>query len=281
MKQKVLTGAIAAVLGAWCAAAQADEGLDKVIKELDGQFAKVKSYTAKIEMMTDMAFGPGHTQKTEMTGTTEWLRKGEKALIRSEMKGKTIKTEEGKTATTLSAMSAVDDGEFMYALTEEEGQKTVTKSQSQSGQMYKPSGYFDQFKSYFDIKLLKEDKVDGNDCYVFELKMKPMEGAPPSGRQLVYFGKEHGIQVKAEGFDSDGKLISSSVSKDLKINPDISPDHFKFEVPKGAQVIDTTKAQTPPAEAERAGEEPAKKEEPKKEEPKKKEGLKLPKLPGH
>ena len=272
MKRGTLVVAVIAALVGLSAAAAADEKVDKAVKELDQQFAKVKSYTAKIESKTDVEFGPGHTQKSEMAGTTEWLRKGEKALMRSEMKFKTTKTEEGKTTTTPSTITTVDDGEFLYVLTEEKGQKTVMKNQAATAKMHQPAGFFGPYKSYYDIKLLKDDKVEGNDCYVFEMKMRPMEGVAPSGRQLVYYQKKHGIQVKFEAFDVDGKLTNWSISKDLKVNVDIGADRFKFKIPEGAQVMDNTTAQQQPAQTES---EPEKKEE-KKE---KKKGIKLPKWP--
>ncbi len=271
MKRGALVVAVIAALVGLSAAAAADEKVDKAIKDLDQKFAKVKSYTAKTEGMTDTEFGPEHTYKAEMVGTTEWLRKGEKALLRSETKHKTIETEGGKTTTTLSTVTTVDDGKFLWMLNEEQEQKTVTKSQSSAAHMYHPKGYFEQFKAYFNIKLLEDAEVNGDDCHVFEMKMKPMEGVPPSGRQLVYFQKKHGIHVKSEGFDASGKLISSSVSKDIKINVDIGAERFKFEIPQGAQVFDNTSPQEQPAQPEGEAEKEEKKEE--------KKGIKLPKWP--
>jgi len=281
MKRGALVVAGIVALVGLSAGAAADERTDKAVKELDRQFAKVKSYTAKTEVMTDTEFGPGHTYKSEMVGTAEWLRKGEKARMRSETKCKTTETESGKTTTTPSTITTVDDGTFLWVLTEENGKKTVMKNQSPGVQMYRPKGFFQQFRTYFDIKLLKDDKVNGDDCYVFEMRMKPMEGAPPSGRQLVYFQKSHGILVKSEGFDANGKLISSSISTDIKVNADISAERFKFKIPEGAQVIDNTSPQAQPAqpesEPEKAEKKPDKKEEA--EKPKKKKGIKLPKWP--
>jgi len=268
---------VAALIGL-SASAAADERVDKAVSALDQQFAKVKSYVAKTESRTDTAFGPGHTQKMEMAGTSEWLRKADKALMRSTMKCKTIKTEGGQSTTTVSTITTVDDGTFLFMLTEEDGQKTVMKSPSQSTQMHRPKGYFAQFKSYYDIKLLKDEGVKGNDCYVFEMKMKPMEGVPPTGRQLVYFQKDHGIQIKSESFDANEKLIASSLTKDVKINASVSEDRFKFEIPEGAQVIDQTAAARPASETATPQETQPEEEKPEKKK-KKKEGFKLPKLP--
>lgn len=287
MKRCTTVVAVLVALIGLSATAMADEKVDKAIKELDQQFSKVKSYTATDESMTNVEFGPGHTRKVEMTGTSEWLRKGEQALMHSVSKCQTTTTEGGQTTPTPSTITTVNDGEFLYMLTEENGRKTVMKNSPQSAQVHQPKSYFEMFKSYYDIKLLPDEKVNGDDCYVFELKMKPMEGVAPSGRQLVYFQKSHGIQVKSEGFDANGKLIASSLIKDLKINADINPDLFKFKIPAGAQVIDNTNPQAQPAQTEpQAEEEDSEAQEAEEEKPveeekpkKKKKGLKLPKWP--
>lgn len=275
MKRNTFLAVLGTALLCLSVTAVADEKVNKAIDELEQGFAKVKSYAAKTKAMTDTEFGPGHTQKTEMTGTMEWVRKGDKALMRSDTKCNTTKTEGGQTTSTPSTITTVMDGEFYYMLTEEGEKKTVVKSHAPATHTYHPKGIFDQFRSYFDIKLLPDEKIGGHDCYVFEMKMKPMEGMPPSGRQLMYYEKKHGLNIKSEGFDANEKLISSSLSSDIKVNVDISAERFKFEIPEGAQVMDSTAAAQQPQQEEAKSEE----KEEKKEEKKKKKGIKLPKFP--
>ena len=266
--------------------AAADEKADQAIKELDQNFAKVKSYTAKTESMTDVAFGAGNAQKMKMVGTSAWLRKGEKAMMRGETACETTKTQDGKTTTSKSTIVTVDDGTYLYVLTKEEGKQTVMKNHANAA-MYKPAGYFDQLRTYYDIKLLEDTEVNGHGCCAFELTMKPMEGAAPSGRMVACYWKDHGIMLKSEGYDADGKLISQSLTKDVKVNASVDESQFEFEVPDGAQVMDMTAAQqAQPAEGEAQAEEggmeeekPAQEEQPKEEKPKKKKGFGLPKKP--
>ena len=290
MKRSTLVATVFALLFGSSLTATADEKVDKVAKDLDGRFAKIDSYTAKTESMIDSQFGPNHAQKSKIVGTMAWVRKGAKILMRNEMKDQTVKTEDGKTTETTSDILMVSDGEFLYSLSEVEGKKFVTKSFAPSAKDSSPSAMFNQLKAYYDIKLLPDETVDGDDCYVFEMKMKPMEGVPPSGRQVSYYQKKTGISIKNEGFDADGKLTHSSIMKDLKINANVSDDSFKFEIPEGAQVSDMTKQQQqqqPPDEQVEPKEEPQaeqpkeEKEEPKKPEKKKKKKklFDVPKLP--
>ncbi len=279
MKGSTLAVVICAALLGFSMTAAADEKVDQAIKELDQQFAKVDSYTARTETMTDSEFGPGHTYKTEMVGTSEWVRKGEKALMHSETKVKTTETQAGKAKQTTSTITGVNDGEFYYTLTEQDGQKTVVKSKPLAGSVFEPKAFFEQYLKYYEVKLLPDEKVNGHDCHVFEMKMKPMEGMSPSGRQLLHYQKDNGLQVKSQAFDANEKLISSSVTTDIKLNVDIPEERFKFEIPEGAQVMDQTGAQAQPAQAEGG---PEGTEQPKAEgakDKKKKKGIKLPKRP--
>jgi outer membrane lipoprotein-sorting protein len=273
MRRSTHWAAICTVLLGFGVTAIADEALDKAVKELDESFAKVKSYTATSKTTSEWELQPGQPQKTEMAATIEWTRKGEKALMRNESKTETAQTQNGETTKTTTNSLLVCDGEFCYSLTEQDGQKTVIKSPAWSAKDSQPKAFFDQWQSYGSIKLLPDEKVGGEDCYVFELKMKPMEGAPPAGRTVVYYRKDNGISVQSEGFDAEGKLNSSSITTDLKVNVDISADRFKFEIPAGAQVMDQTASQEQPEQEAPKGENKEEKEQ------KEKKGIKLPKLP--
>lgn len=138
MQPRTLMIAVIAALWGLGATAAGEEKWDKALKELDQQFAKIKSYTAKMEAWTDSKYGPDQKQKMEMTGAVEWVRQGKKALMHSDMKQKTTKTEGGKTTTTVSTITTVSDGDFMYMLMEEDGKKTVMKNRAQPAKSYHP-----------------------------------------------------------------------------------------------------------------------------------------------
>jgi outer membrane lipoprotein-sorting protein len=198
------------------------------------------------------------------------------------MKSKTTATEAGQTTQTESTITMVLGADFSYTLSEEAGQKTVykAKNEASSARQYQPKTLFEQWQAHQDVKLLPDEKVDGKDCYVFELTPKPIEGQPQGSRSVVWWQKDTALPIKSEGFDANGKLITSSITMDLKINVDISEDRFKFEIPKDVQVFDLTQpqGQQPQAQPEEAEKEPSPKEEPKKPEKKKKKGI-LPDLP--
>jgi outer membrane lipoprotein-sorting protein len=282
-----LAAALCAALAGLALTAVADQKLDNAINDLDQKFAQVKSYSSHMKSMSTVDMGPGHSQKTEMTGRSEWVRQGDVALQCTEMKCDTAVTKDGKTTKTPSTIKTVCDGKYLYVLTIEGDQKRVMKNPAQPAQKFSPKAMFDQMRSYYEIKLLPDETVDGSACYVFELKMKPMEGMPPRGVQRMFFQKSTGVMVKSEGLDADGKLTQMSVTSNIKINPDINTSHFKFDMPSDAVVMDMTGAQqsaqassveeAPPAEESTEERTPAEEEKPAEEGKDKKP--KLPKLP--
>ncbi|HRX84827.1 MAG TPA: hypothetical protein P5572_07400, partial [Phycisphaerae bacterium] len=211
-----------------------------------------------------------------------------------EMKG-TTETTEGDTATKAdSAATTVSDGDVLWVLTVEGDKKSVFKNRAPSYNDTRPSAMFAQLGNYYDVRLLPDAAVDGADCYVFEMKMKPMEGMPPMGRQLICYRKDTGLSVKSESYDANEKLTSAWTTSDIKLGASVPADHFKFEVPAGAEVTDATAMGQSPAQPETqaapedapaepaADDAPAQPDEDKKpEKPKKEKGIKLPKWPKH
>ena len=278
-----IVAAVSAVLFGLSMSAAGEEKLDSVIKQLDDQYAKIKTYSAKTKTTTDFAYTPEYKQKSEMVGTMEWARKGDKVLFNSVTDCDTQTTQSGETKKTKSKITSVCDGDFLYAMNEEDGHKTVMKNKAPVASDTRPSAMFKQLREHMDIKLLDDAQVDGADCFVVEMTLKPMEGVPPQGRQVQYYRKDHGMMVKSEGFDANGKLTTSTHTTDIKLNGDISDDHFKFEIPADAQVTDMTTMQQPGQTQAQAGEtqeeQPAeqKPEDGEQKDKKEKKGLKLPK----
>ncbi len=64
-------------------------------------------------------------------------------------------------------------------------------------------------------KILKEEKIDGYDCYKIELTPKP-EAPVVWGKLLLWVEKNHYFQVKAEFYDEDGYLVNRMRGKEVK-----------------------------------------------------------------
>ncbi|MBU0637614.1 MAG: hypothetical protein KKB50_02020 [Planctomycetes bacterium] len=283
MKRSAFVAAFVAAFVLLNAPAAADEEVDKILKELADGAAKLKSYTSKMKMTTDLDYGETYKQKAESVGTYEWARKGETYCMRSESKSKDATTQDGKTTKTTTMSTMVCDGEWFWALTETDGKKTVMKSRVQPGHDWVAA--LKQMQKDNKIERLPDETIDGEDCYVLKLTPKAAPAGQKPGHTLSHYQKSTAINVKMETFDANGKRMMSAVTTDVKVNVDISPQRFEFKVPEGAEVIDATQFEQQQSaneadqtEEDEAAEETEKADETKPEK-KEKKGLKLPKRP--
>ena len=275
-----------AVLG-FCAVPTWADTLESVQKAIIEKSAACKSYQGKTKTTQSMQT-PDMKYDSQGDMTFEYMKKGDKWLCRAEGQTKATTVVQGNEQKNDSTMLMICDGEFMYTLSDSNGQKTAMKTRlPEQFAILADKAYFDTLSKSYDLKLLADETVDGKSTWVIEATPKE---APPAGTAatlLNYFEKEHGQSIKTLGKDSTGKVVLTSISTDVKIDPDLSAERFVFKAPAGVEVVDMTQQQTPPAanEPAKTQEEPKKAEEPKNAEepqqkPAKEKKLPRPKLPG-
>jgi len=248
----------ACVLG-WNSAVRATETLENIEKACVEKWKDVKSFSAKmtIEMETEypspMGQGQKMTMKMKGDGKMESLFKGDTPQIRVEMN---MNTDAGGMQMSIKSLS-IDDGEFQYSLEEMMGMKQAKKQKSNkdgSQEAFNGKRMFEQLKKDNTLKVLPEEKVDGQDCYVLETspKNKNRDGTatdpadamkPDKGR--VYIRKSDAVSVKQVAFNKEGKQIMSTSFTEVKINPKIDESRFVFKAPEGVQVVDKTQGGMP------------------------------------
>lgn len=254
--------------------------IDEIEKKLLDLSKKVNAASYKMKMTSNTEMS-GTSSKMEMTGVVEYQRKDGKFYLASDsnMNSET-KYSGGEMKMKMHTIS-VQDGEFMWSLTEYldgqmKGQKMATKMKAQPDQT---AIVFS--KEMFDYKVLPDEKLDGQECWVIE--MTPKTQTPGVSRSVAHLRKDCGIGIKTVSY-MDGKETGVTTITDIKLDPSFPADHFKFKVPDGVQVQDMTKAGEADgggAEAKPADEKPAEakpadkpkedkpKEEPKNDKPKK------------
>ncbi|MCK6482573.1 MAG: hypothetical protein HUU22_00755 [Phycisphaerae bacterium] len=280
-----LTMIVAALMSDASAVSARGDAFDDAAAKLDAAYAKLKSYTARTTTAVEQTAMPGMRFESRITSTVEFLRKDGKALYRAETSEQMTQAMEGKEEKSEARTLVISDGSFMYALREElagprKGEKSCTKARAMED-----VGGFRQHREYGVVKLLPDEKVDGADCFVLEVRMKETPGAPSDeSRTVAHYRKDCGVMVRSVTYLGDKALSRSEVS-DVKVNTDVAADRFKFTPPAGVTVVDLTQLEeavhgksekkADPSE-EKAADKPAE-EKPKSDKPK--EEPKLPKLP--
>jgi outer membrane lipoprotein-sorting protein len=251
-----MCGALAVGLLACTAAADTLESVEKAIIE---KVAQHKAYQFKSAVTQNMEM-PEMKMDTQAQGTFEFLRKGDKWLCRGESRTKSTTVMQGQEQKSDSTVLMICDGEYMYTLTETDGQKSAMKNRIGTEQftMLTDKAYFDALHKDHNLKLLPDETVDGKATWVIEATSKEAKTAPAGTMitMITYFDKDNGLGIKMLGKDAAGKTLMTSTTTDVKINPTLADDRFVFKAPAGVQVIDITQ-QGMPAEgaAEHAGHE--------------------------
>jgi outer membrane lipoprotein-sorting protein len=74
----------------------------------------------------------------------------------------------------------------------------------------------------YKLKILKEEKVNGKDCFVVETLPKNDDIADDEGysKKIIWVSKDEFMVQKAVYYDLDGQLLKELVSKDIKLIDD-------------------------------------------------------------
>jgi outer membrane lipoprotein-sorting protein len=235
-KRTVVAAVLLAVVAMPCVAATIEE----VEKELTAAIKKTESMKGKMKTDINASF-QGFEMTSVSEATLETLREGDKFKMRSEGSAKSTQKMGGTEQKKEQTMLTICDGEFTYSLSESDGTKNVTKTKAVTGEELPWAHYGKDVQ----LKVLPDEKVDGADCYVVEMKMAP--GAPGAGmgKMVFYCRKDCGMQIKIVGYTPEDKVMMTTVVTDIELNKSIDASRFVFKAPEGVEIMDMTKSETP------------------------------------
>lgn len=235
IKRTAMAAVMLAIVAMPCVAATIEE----VEKELVAAIKNTKSMTGKMKTDIHASF-QGFEMTSVSEATLETLRNDGKFMMRSEGTAKSTQKMGGAEQKKEQKMLTISDGEFTYSLSESDGVKNATKTKAVSGEEMPWSHYGDDAK----ITVLPDEKIDGADCYVVEMKMSPGGPGVGMGKIVFYCRKDCGMQVKTVGYTPEDKVMMTTVVTDIELNKSVPASRFKFEAPEGVQVVDMTQTET-------------------------------------
>jgi outer membrane lipoprotein-sorting protein len=156
---------------------------------------------------------------------------------------KDITTESGKDNQTIS----ISDGKIAWSYTPDTN--TVTKIKLSKASELTKNDYtniIDNFLNDTNVTVLGVENVDGRKTYLLETTPKEDDG----DYELIYKTKiwvdqETWMPLKYEAYNGDGNLTMKLEIQDLKVNTGIPESEFKFEIPKGAKIVDLGEIKLP------------------------------------
>ncbi|MBL8879678.1 MAG: outer membrane lipoprotein carrier protein LolA [Phycisphaerales bacterium] len=248
------------ILAAWlvCAclpvafAADTLESVEKAIVEKNEKLTSIQFRSVTNQELSS----PQFTMKTDSESTVEAAKKGDVWMFRAEAKTKSSQKMGDQETKSDQATLMVCDGKFNYVLSDTAGQKQAMKmAMSQDVSMISNKKFFDQLRKDHELKLLADEKAEGKDAWVVEATPKNAASSPMMSKMKFYFDKDSGMTVQVIGLNAEGKPMSTTVNKDIKINASIPDDRFTFKAPEGVTVMDMTSQQpaTPPSDKPEGG----------------------------
>lgn len=237
-----LAGCAAAVL--FLAVGAFGETVDEVHAKLNDAFARVGSYSAQTETIYNMTMS-GIKLDGKQTGSTKWMRKGDKVLSRSEHESKMTRKYDDQVEVAHTSTLSICDGEYCYhyiqnsGTNNEDGTKMAAKQKADPAAMKDVLSVVNIQKVDHKLRLLADEEVDGEACYVIEARPRDGEGALVASTTL-WFRKGDGILVKMIGRDDEERDAQTFVISDIELNEDFPADLFKFTAPEGVEVTDMT-----------------------------------------
>lgn len=213
--------------------AAAGESLEAIEKALAEKWTDITSVSAKVKINANMMGSTSEGTSMKSDGTLEVMVQDGKSLMRMES---TMEHSMGGQTMKMSSLM-ISDGEYTYALNDAMGQKMATKSKTNSAdKSLFGSGMIAALKEHNEVSAGDDAKVDGKDCYVLVAKSK--SGSTDSPTLKYYFDKSNGLVLKVEGVGPKGETQMTVVYSDVKVNPKLDPQRFKFVAPEGVQVME-------------------------------------------
>ncbi len=224
----------------FCAGAVLADTLESVEKTIVEKAGSLTSFQGKMVSTQNMQ-NPQMKYEAQNDMTSDCLKKDGKWLYRSEGKTKSVSVVEGQEQKQDVNMLIVCDGQFVWTLTDANGQKNVMKTRPEGEfSMVTDKAYFEDMRKDYDLKLLPDESVEGKATWPIQATPREAAAEGDVATLITYFDKETGISVKTVGKDAAGKVIMTSLTKDVKINAAVPADRFVFKAPEGVQVMDLT-----------------------------------------
>lgn len=240
MNKRVLLSAFAVTFFGWnvLAAAAPRHTLEALEKEIAGKWAKINTMSAKMIMTADMV-SEGGTSKTNSTGTYECRRTGDKMAYRVESNYTMVNNFGGNEMKMESSATSICDGDSIYVLTEQMGQKMATKMRAEQSKPMDATTTLQTLRERHDLKVLPDETIDGRKVHTIEATARNAASSSMP-RMVLYIAEDTGLLVKTVSFDKDGREVSVVTFTDIKINEDIPAARFVFTAPEGVVVTDMT-----------------------------------------
>jgi len=248
------------------ATASAAETVESIKGKLDALNGRVTSVTCKEQTILHLEHGSGNSTHSDVSGTYEFQRKDGKTCWRLEAKGREVnktalampknpttgQTPSSKVMESKNDIDSLmlDDGTATWKITLDKAAKLLgTKPHDTATKMdvrfinytLADKAFVELLQSGCDLKVLPDETIEGQACFVLEATPRVMKGGAAPGKGVTVFSIQQttGLIVKFVVNDAKSKPMNITTRTEVKINTPIPAD--RFTLPPGIAMIDGTK----------------------------------------
>jgi outer membrane lipoprotein carrier protein len=128
----------------------------------------------------------------------------------------------------------VSDGATSWTYSPEHHQVIIAPYR-ESDATLSPKAFLLEYSVNYQTEYIGEESVKRRPCYI--VKLVPKGEGEDITEIKVWVDKRQWVTRKVEYTDINGNISSYIISR-VRINPKLEPSAFRFDIPKGAEVVD-------------------------------------------
>ncbi len=194
----------------------------QIVGQMTAAFEKLTDYQATLDLKYTLA---GQDQTVEIKQSFKKPNRHRlEFLAPAELKGQ-LTVFDGETMWTYSPL----DKEVLVF--DQAGEEVVGQDQRSL-----ISGVLDSVRSAESVKATGRGRIEGRSAYILEVTPSTPKGDDLVSLLKVWVDGATWLPLKVEAYNGAGKVVSSALYKDVKVNSGLADDLFKFTPPQGTMV---------------------------------------------
>lgn len=241
MMYRLISVALVAAGCLWSVGCRKEQTLASVEREMAAKWDSYRTVIAEMTVDTEIKTDES-TLRSQMVGTWEYMRDGDKTLIHQEGRSRGAEERKGMPVRKIDQrVFTIADGAHVYLMSDAFGNPAIYKAeQGLTQDTMGGSRLFQNLHEKYNLTLLPDEEFEGRPVYVIEAIPKERTSAYEE-RMVYYLDKETGVAVRAASGTLDGKVSIVMTARKLRFNETIKPERFVFVQPEGVPLHDMTR----------------------------------------
>lgn len=222
----------------WTASSAVPLSVEDAEKEIVSRFNRIHSLAATITN-EESQDEKGKKTSVIITRDVEWKRKENGFLYRSQTVTRTTVEDTAGKRTQKSTTTTVSDGQRVVSLSDHDGMVRAVQRRADVTVTPDLRAMFEQLREDNHLNRLPDVKVGVNDCYAIQVIPKVRKGSDLI-QTMIYFRKDIGLDMLTVVYGRDNKVLFTSTTTNVRLNPQLPEDRFVVTLPEGVELVDET-----------------------------------------